>query len=91
MVGLYVHDVLMQMKVMARKMVSNEQGGPLAALQASAAQSSAQQSLGALVVHVVAALISRSSLDILCPLVILLNAPGNMAVSLWVNKIIICL
>ena len=71
----------MQMKMMARKMVANDQGGPLAALQVSIAQSPAQQSLGALVVHVVAALISRSSLDLLSPLVTLLNAPGNMAVS----------
>ena len=76
----------MQMKVMARKMVSNEQGGPLAAFQVSAAQTPAQQSLGAIVVHVVAALISRGSLDILCPLVTLLNAPGNMAVSRYLGE-----
>ena len=71
----------MQMRMMARKLVTNDQGGPLAALRESVAQSPAQQSLEALVVHVVAALISRSSLYLLSPLVTLLNAPGNMAVS----------
>ena len=69
------------MKIFARKLVSNYQGGPLAAMQVSTNQTTAQQSLGALVVHVVAVLLSRSSLDILCPMVTLLNAPGNMAVS----------
>ena len=66
------------MKVMARKLVSNEQGGPLATLQVSAGS---QQSLGALVVHTVAVLTSRTSLHLLQPLVTLLNAPGNMTVS----------
>ena len=69
------------MKVMARKLVSNEQGGPLAALQVSAGQTSSQQSLGALVVHTVAVLASKTSLHLLQPLVTLLIAPGNMAVS----------
>ena len=69
------------MKVMARKLVSNEQGGPLAALQVSAGQTASQQSLGALVVHTVAVLTSRTGLHLLQPLVTLLNAPGNMAVS----------
>ena len=69
------------MKVMARKLVSNEQGGPLAALQVSAGQTASQQSLGVLVVHTVAVLNSRTSLHLLQPLVTLLNAPGNMTVS----------
>ena len=67
--------------MVARKLVSNAQGGPLSALQVSANQPMFQQSLGALVVHAVTALISRSSLDLLCPLVTLLKAPGSMAVS----------
>ena len=69
------------MKVVARKLVSNDQGGPLAALQVSVNQSMAQHSLQAVVVHAVATLISRSTLDLLCPLVTLLNDPGSMTVS----------
>lgn len=69
------------MKVFAKKLLSNDQGGPLAALQVSASQTTAQQSLGGLVVHSVATLISTNSVDLLCPLVTLLNGPGKMAVS----------
>ena len=69
------------MKVMARKLVCNDQGGSLAALQVTVSQKTAQQSLGALVVHVVATLTSRSNLDPLCPMVTLLKAPGTLAVS----------
>ena len=69
------------MKDVARRLVCNAQGGPLAALQVTANQPMFQQTLGALVVHAVAVLISRSSLDILHPLVTLFNAPGDMAVS----------
>ena len=69
------------MNVMGRKLVSNDQGGPLAALQVSVNQSMAQHSLQAIVVHAVATLICGSSLDLLCPLVTLLNDPGSMAVS----------
>ena len=71
----------MQMKVMARQLVSNEQGGSLKALQVSANQPMFQQTLGALVVHAVAVLISRSNLNILHPILLLLNDPGTMAVS----------
>ena len=72
----------MQMKMMARKLIANDQGGHLAAFQVTASQATAQQSLGALAVHVVATLISRSNLDPLCPMVTLLKAPGTLAVSL---------
>ncbi|CAI8002393.1 E3 ubiquitin-protein ligase rnf213-alpha [Geodia barretti] len=64
------------MKVVARKLVSNAQGGPLAALQVTANQPMFQQTLGALVVHAVAVLISRSSLDLLCPFVTLFKPLG---------------
>ena len=66
---------------MARALVSNEQGGPLAALQVSAGQQGSYRTLGALVVHVVATLFSRSNGD-LFPLINLLNTPGNMAVRI---------
>ena len=72
----------MQMKMMARKLIANDQGGHLAAFQVTASQATAQQSMGALAVHVVATLISRSNLDPLCPMVTLLKAPGTLAVSL---------
>ena len=71
----------MQMKVIARKLVSNNQGGVLAVLRVSANQTMAQQSLGTLVVHAVATLISRSSIDFLSPLVSFVNDPGGLAVS----------
>ena len=71
----------MQIKVVARKLVCNAQGGPLAALQVTPNQPVSQQSLGALVVHAVVVLINRSNLDILHPLVTLLNSPGDMTVS----------
>ena len=73
---------------MARKLVCNAQGGPLAALQVTANQPMFQQTLGALVVHAGAVLISRSNLDIFYPLVTLLINPGNMAVSYFVRSII---
>ena len=66
---------------MARALISNEQGGPLAALQVSTGQPSICRTLGALVVHVAATLFTRSSDNLLSPLVNLLTAPGNMAVS----------
>ena len=69
------------MKVVARKLISNAQGGPLASLQVTANQPMFQQTLGALVVHAVTVLISRSSLDLLCPFVTLFKDPGSMAVS----------
>lgn len=69
------------MKVMATKLVCNKHGGTLAVLQVSASQTTAQQSLASVVVHSVATLISRSRLNILRPLVTLLNSPGDIAVS----------
>ena len=74
------------MQYMARKLVSNEQGGLLAALQVSAGQTPSQQSLGALVVHAVAVLYSRGSVDLIRPLTTLLTNPANMAVSSIYNS-----
>ena len=73
--------VCVQLKIMARALVSNEQGGPLAALQVSTGQPGSCRTLGALVVHVVATLLSRSSDDLVSPLFNILSTPGNMAVS----------
>lgn len=69
------------MIVMGRKLVSNDQGGPLAALQVSVNQTMTQHSLQAVAVHAVAILICESSLDLLSPLVTMLNDPGSMEVS----------
>ena len=71
----------LQLKVMARALVSNEQGGPLAALQVSAGQPSSHRTLGAVVVHTAATLLSRRGVDLLHPLVALLSTPGDMAVN----------
>ena len=61
--------------------MSNEQGGPLAALQVSAGQPGNVRTLIAVVVHTAATLLSRSKVDLLSPLVTLLTSPGDMAVS----------
>ena len=59
----------------------NEQGGPLAALQVSAGQPDVHHTLSAVVIHTVAALLSRKRLDLLSPLVTLLIKPEDMAVN----------
>ena len=68
------------MKIMARTLVSNEQGGPLAALQVSAGQPGHHRTLSAVVIHAVACLLARGNIDLLCPLTTLLTKPGDMAV-----------
>ena len=69
------------MQLMARLLVCNEQGGPLAALQVSAGQPGVHRTLSAVVIHSVASLLSRKRLHLLSPLVTLLIKPGNMAVN----------
>lgn len=71
----------LQLKLIARRLVSNEQGSTLAALQVYAGQPGSHRTLSAVVVHTVAVLLSQRNIDILCPLVTLLCTPGNMAVS----------
>ena len=69
------------MQLMARLLVCNQQGGPLAALQVSAGQPGIHYALSAVVIHSVAVLLSRKRLHLLSPLVTLLIKPGNMAVN----------
>ena len=66
---------------MARALVSNEQGGPLAALQVSAGQLGSHRALSAVVIHTAATLFSQRNVDLLHPLVTLLCTPGDMAVN----------
>ena len=61
--------------------MSNEQGGPFAALQVSAGQPGSHRTLGAVVVHTAATLFSQRNVDLLYPLVALLSTPGDMAVN----------
>ena len=70
-----------QLKIVAKTLVSNEQGGPLAALQVSAGQHEFHRTLSGLVVHAAVCLFSLRNVDILCPLTTLLTKPGDMAVS----------
>ena len=71
---------IIQLKIMARTLVSNEQGGPLAALQVSGSQPGHHQTLSAIVIHTVACLLTRGNIDLFCPLTTLLTKPGDMAV-----------
>ena len=73
-------DSIIQMKIVARTLVSNEQGGPLAALQVSTGQPGHHRTLSAVVIHTVACLLTRGNIDLLCPLTTLLTKPGDMAV-----------
>lgn len=69
------------MVIMARKLISNEQGGPLAALEAAPDQSDTHTTLGAIVVHTVALLLYREDSNIFYPLVAMLGMPGDLVVN----------
>ena len=72
---------ILQLQVMARALVSNEQGGPLAALRVSPGQPGVHRTLGGVVIHTAASLLSRRRVELLHPLVTMLCKPGDMAVS----------
>jgi len=66
---------------MARSLVANEQGGPLAQLRVTPQQSLQHRILGAIVVHTAAVFLCRQRVEILQPFVNMLNNPANLIVS----------
>ena len=66
---------------MARSLVANEQGGPLAQLGVAPQQPLQHRTLGAIVVHTAAVFFCRQRLAILQPFVNMLNNPAVLVVS----------
>jgi len=66
---------------MARSLVANEQGGPLAQLGISPQQPLQHRTLGAIVVHTAAVFFCRQRVYILQPFVNMLNNPAALVVS----------
>ena len=72
---------ILQLQWMARALIANEQGGPLAALRISPDQPAIQHTMAAVVVHTAATLFSRQSVELLHPLVAMLTKPAELTVS----------
>ena len=70
-----------QMKLFAKRLVANEQGGPLSALRVSPGNPVEHQTLGGIVVHAVTVLLCRSKADILLPFYHMLHDPSYLVVS----------
>jgi len=66
---------------MARSLVANEQGGPLAQLGIAPWQPLKHGILGVIVVHTTAVFICRQRVDILQPFLSMLNNPAALIVS----------
>ena len=78
----YSHPIsVLQLQWMARSLVANEQGGPLAQLTISPRQPLQHRTLGAIVVHTAAVLFCRQRVEILQPFVNMLNNPAALVVS----------
>lgn len=77
----YDHQHLFQMKILAKKIITNEHGGPLATLQISPETPVGYWSLGSIVVHVVTVLLFRNKADILMPFHRILHHPSSLIVS----------
>ena len=69
-----------QLKWMARKLISNEQGGQFEGLYMQANQPHDHRTLTPLVMHTTATLLSRQQVELLYPLVTLLTNPNSMKV-----------
>jgi len=66
---------------MARALVANEQGGPLAQLRIAPRQPLQHRALGAIVVHTAAIFLCRQRVGILQPFVNMLKNPAALVVS----------
>ena len=66
---------------MARSLVANEQGGPLAQLGVAPQQPLQNRILGAIVVHTATVFFCRQRVEILQPFVNMLNNPAALVVS----------
>ena len=71
---------------MARVLVANEQGGPLAVLQVSPKQPAIMHTLRAIVVHTVATLYNSQNKHLMKPLVDMLIKPANLTVSICCTR-----
>ena len=72
---------ILQLQWMARALIANEQGGPLAALRVSPDQPAIQRTMAAVVVHTAATLFSRQRVELLHPLIAMLTKPAELKVS----------
>ena len=73
---------------MARLLVANEQGGPLAQLVVGPMQPLKHRTLGAIVVHTAAVFLCQQRIDILQPFVNMLKKPATLVVTAFeVNTI----
>jgi len=78
----YSHFVSVpQLQWVARSLVANEQGGPLAQLGVAPQQPLLNRILGAIVVHTAAVFFCRQRVKILQPFVNMLNNPAALIVS----------
>ena len=76
---------------MARLLVANEQGGPLAQLVVGPTQPPKYQTLGAIIVHTAAVFLCRQRVGILQPFVNMLKNPATLAVSAFKVEITLSL
>lgn len=73
------------MKQMARLLLTNKQGGPLAQMTMTQTLPAEFKTLGSVVVHTVAVLSSNSAYPILLPFVNMMTNPAVLSVSsLWI-------
>ena len=74
------------MKLLAKRLVANEQGGPLAALKTARDTPIELQIIGRVVVHAVTVLLSQNKADILLPFHYMLRDPSALAVSCYESR-----
>lgn len=67
----------------ARCLLTNQQGGDLAQMKVSETLSSECKTLGAVVVHAIAVLLSNSEMQILLPFINMLENPASLTVRYW--------
>jgi len=67
-----------ELQLMARSLVANEQGGPLAQLRIAPQRSLQHRTLGAIVVHTAAVLLCQQGVQILQPFLNMLNNPAAL-------------
>ena len=78
----YPHSISVpQLQWMARALVANEQGGPLAQLRIAPRQPLQHRALGAIVIHTAATFLCQQRVGILQPFVNMLKNPAALVVS----------
>ncbi len=79
----------LQMRWIARALLANQHGGPLAQLAIAPRQPPLQRTLGAIVVHTAVIFQSRQGVELLEPFVKMLNNPAALVVCIHGRNIII--